>query len=128
MNPLKPGRVSAATTPGKRATRSRVWVDVGAVVVISSLLLCRGSFDLGKTAGVHQIRSKNGHGHIVGVRFFTIVPAVLPQVLLVDLFLKFNETGDQRLRGWRTTGDVNVDRNEFVDACYDVVSLLEGSA
>src|SRR6185503_15651865 len=129
MKPLKPGRVSAVTTPGKREARSKVrgcevptW---GTGVVILSLLCCCGSLDLCVAARVYQVGSENGNGYIVCIHFFLIVPAVGLITLLVNFFLKFDESRDQGLRSGRAAGNVNINGQKFIDARNDVISLLE---
>jgi hypothetical protein len=55
--------------------------------------------------------------------------ATLPQdVHLLDLLLQFHEAPDERLRTWRTAGDVDVDGDEAIDALRDGVGVVRTAA
>src|SRR5258706_3267262 len=133
MKPEKAGRASAVTMPGNRATKSKVEVDIVPVgeagAVILTLLCYRCRFNFVITALVHQIRSKNGNGHVVGIRLvILVVPAVGLHGLLINFFLQLDEACNESLRCGRTAGDVNVNGQKFINARNYVIALFERSA
>src|SRR4026207_1098572 len=92
-----------------------------------SFLCRRGFFDLRIATRVDQIGSKDRHGHFHAVCTFSI-PAYFPDRFLINLLLQFDHACDQSLRSWRTARDINVNGQEFVNSCDNVVSLLEWTA
>src|SRR5512147_2116449 len=118
IQPLKLGRVSAVTTPGKRAPRSAAAgcvVSVGGSVVAMRLsFLPSDLFDLCIAARVDQIGSQDRDRHLDSVGSLA-VPAYFPERFLVDLFLQFDHACDQGLRGGRAAGYIHIDRQELVD-------------
>ncbi len=79
-------------------------------------------------AHIDQVRSEDGHRHIIAVLLFLVVPADCLDGFLVDLLLQFDHACDQSLRGGRAAGDVHINGQKFINARDHVITFLERSA
>src|SRR5574341_519858 len=92
-----------------------------------SFLRRGGYFDFGIAARVNEIGAKDRDRYFHAIWTLSI-PAHFPDRFFVDLLLQFDHARDESLGGWRAAGNVNVHRQELVNARDHVISLFEWAA